>query len=111
MPSEQRADPSAISQVNKGYHERLPNAATQQCSENNDVTMQSFSSIPSIKLRGQFGNVFVKPSAHFVLLNFLFFNLGSEKKLLISFLLNVLFTFRGFKMAEEKMSKFGSFDL
>jgi len=38
---------------------------------NNDVTKQSLSSIPSVKVRGHFGNVFVKPSAVFVLLTFL----------------------------------------
>ena len=80
MPSEQLANSSAIYQVKKGSHERLANAETQQCSENDDVTKQSFSSIPSIKLRGQFGNaVFVKPSAHFVLLTFLFFTSAQKK--------------------------------
>jgi len=38
--------------------------------DNNDVTKQSLSSIPCIKVRGHFGNVFVKPLAVFVLLTF-----------------------------------------
>ena len=44
--------------------------------DSNDVTKQSLSSIPSIKL---FGNFFVKPSAAFAL--FYYYH-GSEKKFL-----------------------------
>ena len=36
--------------------------------DNSDITKQSLSSIPFIKLRGHFGNVFLKPSAVFLLL-------------------------------------------
>ena len=38
---------------------------------NSDVTKHSLSFIPSVKVRGHFGNVFGKPSAVFVLLIFL----------------------------------------
>ena len=37
--------------------------------DNSDVTKKSLSSIPSVNVRGHFENVFVKPSALFVLLN------------------------------------------
>ena len=47
--------------------------------DNNDITQQSLSSISSIKVRGHFGNVFVKPSGVFVLLTFLLF-LTAEKE-------------------------------
>ena len=47
---------------------------------NDDVTKQSLSSIPSIKLRGHVGNAFVKPSADFVLLTFLLFLTAQKKK-------------------------------
>ena len=39
--------------------------------DNSDITKQSLSSIPSIKVRGHFGNVFVKPSAVLIFLTFL----------------------------------------
>ena len=76
--------------------------------DNSDVTKQSLSSIPSIKVRCHFGNFFVKPSAVFVLLTLflLLFTAQKEKKHISSPLNIFLLTFRGFKMAEEKMSKF-----
>lgn len=58
--------------------------------DNNDVTKESFSQIPSIKLHSHFGNIIVKPSAIFILLTFLLFFTAQEKKFCISYLLNVL---------------------
>ena len=48
--------------------------------DSNNVTKQTFSSIPSIKLRGHFGNVFLKPSAVFALLTFLLLFTDQKKK-------------------------------
>ena len=68
---------------------RTPKRSNVQ--DNNDVTRQSLSSIPSIKLRGHPGKVFVKPSAVFVLLTLLltFMAHSQKKNFRISFLLNV----------------------
>jgi len=74
--------------------------------DNNDVTNQSLSSIPSVKVYGHFGNVFVKPSAVFVLLTFLLLFTAQKEKFPHKFPFTVFLTFRRYKMVEEKMSKF-----
>jgi len=75
--------------------------------DNNDLTKQSLSSIPSIKVRSLFGNISVKPSAVFVLLTFLLlFAAQREKFLHVS--LNIFFRFHRYKMAEEEISEFWS---
>ena len=60
---------------------------------NNDVTMHSLSSIPPIIGRGHFGNVFVKPSAVFVLLTFLLLFTGQKEKVLHKFPFSTCFSF------------------
>jgi len=59
------------------------------------------------KVRGHFGNIFVKPSAVFVLLTFLLLFTAQEERFPHKFPFTCLFlTFRHYEMAEEKMSKF-----
>jgi len=74
--------------------------------DNSDVTKQSqFHS--SIKVRGHFGNVFVKPSAVFVLLTLLLLFTAQKQKSPHKFPFTYfILTFLRYKMAEEKMSKF-----
>ena len=94
MPSEKRANSSAIPQL-KSFVFRsktfpVNDSLTHKRSnvqDNNDFTKQSFSSIPFIKLRGHFGNVFVKQSAVFVILTFILLFTAQKKSFRISFLL------------------------
>lgn len=64
--------------------------------DNSDVTKQSLSSISPVKVRGHFGNVFVKPSAVFPLFTFLLLFKAQKEKFQYKFPL---------RMAEEKMCK------
>jgi len=75
--------------------------------DNNDVTKQSLSPIPSIKVHGHFGNVFVKASAVFVLSTFLLLFTAQKEKFPHKFPFTCFFViFCCYKMAEEKRSKF-----
>ena len=75
MPFEQRVNPRPFFKKKKFvfWSKTFPtnDSLTPKRSnvqDNNDVTKQSLCSISSIKLNGHFGNVFVKPSAVFLLL-------------------------------------------
>jgi len=102
--------PSKIRFVFRSKNFPMKDSLTQKCSnvqDNNDITKQSLSSIPSIKVGSHFGNVFVKPSPVFVLLMFLLLFTVQKEKFPHKFPFTCfLLTFRRYKMAEEKMSKF-----
>ena len=81
---------------------------TKKCTNvqgNNDITKQSLSSIPSIKVRGHFGNIFMKPSALILLLTFLLLFTAQKENFPHKFPFTCFLTFCHYKMAEE-MSKF-----
>ena len=72
--------------------------------DNTDVTKQSFSSIPSMKVRGHFGNFFVKLLSLFALLT-----AEKGKEIPNKFPFTCFFlTFHCYKMTEEMFSKFWS---
>ena len=75
--------PSKITFVLRSKTFPTKNSLTQKRSnvqENNVVTKQSLSSTPSMKVRGHFGNVFVKRAAFFVLLPLLLLFTAQKKK-------------------------------
>jgi len=101
LPAEQRANPWPFPKKD---------SLTQKHSnvqDNNDITKQSLSSIPSIKVHSHFGNVFVKPSTVFVLLTLLLLFLAQKEKFSHKFPFTCVFvTFRRYKITEVKMPKF-----
>ena len=81
--------------------------------DNIDITEQSFSSIPSIKLCGHFGKLFVKPLAAYpyVLLTFLLF-FSAQKKILHMLPFKCFVKhFEALKWLKKIGLNFGSFDL
>jgi len=95
IPAEHRKNSSAISQVKYDlYLDAKPSPRTTHRRRNaamfkTTMTSQSsLSSIPSIKVGGHFGNVFVRPSAVFVLLTFLLLSRLRKKNCRIKFFLH-----------------------
>ena len=118
MPFEQRVNPRPFFKKKKFvfWSKTFPtnDSLTPKRSnvqDNNDVTKQSLCSISSFKLNGHFGNVFVKPSAVFLLLTLSSLSRLRKKKICIGFFWNVLLTFRRLKSAEKRCLNFGKFDL
>ena len=78
--------------------------------DNSDFTKQSLSSIPSIKVRGHFGHVFVKPSA-LRTLNFLLLFTAQKVTFPRKFPLKCFFFFFfALKWLKKRCLNFGSFD-
>ena len=76
--------PSKIRFVFNGRSKTFPanNSLTQKHSnvqDNNDITKQTFTSIPSIKPHSHFGNVFLRPSAVYIILTFLLLFTAQKK--------------------------------
>ena len=109
--------PSKIRFVFNGRSKTFPanNSLTQKHSnvqDNNDITKQTFTSIPSIKPHSHFGNVFLRPSAVYIILTFLLLFTAQKKKFCKSFLSNVLSRhFLTLKWLKKRSVNFGSFDL